>query len=104
VKIGEAARLMGTSVDHLRQWEKSGERLPARKTKGGTRDYDCRPTHDVRWWTHHGSGFECGHQPGQVRRKLCGVSLWSPGRWRGEIRVKLRTVKQEEKTRFYRKS
>jgi hypothetical protein len=39
VKIGEAARLMGTSVDHLRQWEKSGERLPARKTKGGTR-YD----------------------------------------------------------------
>ena len=41
MKIGEAARLMGTSVDHLRQWEKSGERLPARKTKGGTRDYDA---------------------------------------------------------------
>lgn len=40
VKIGEAARLMGTSVDNLRKWEKSGELLPARKTKGGTRYYD----------------------------------------------------------------
>ena len=41
VKIGEAARLMGTSVDNLRKWEKSGELLPARKTKGGTRYYDA---------------------------------------------------------------
>lgn len=40
VKIGEAARLLGTSVDNLRKWEKSGELLPARKTKGGTRYYD----------------------------------------------------------------
>jgi putative resolvase len=41
VKIGEAARLMGTSVDNLRKWEKSGELLPARKTQGGTRYYDA---------------------------------------------------------------
>ena len=41
VKIGEAARLMGTSVDNLRKWEKSGEVLPARKTQGGTRYYDA---------------------------------------------------------------
>jgi putative resolvase len=40
VKIGEAARLLGTSVNNLRKWELSGELLPARKTKGGTRYYD----------------------------------------------------------------
>lgn len=40
VKIGEAARLLGTSVNNLRKWEQSGELLPARKTKGGTRYYD----------------------------------------------------------------
>lgn len=41
VKIGEAAKLLGTSVGNLRKWEKSGELLPARKTKGGTRYYDA---------------------------------------------------------------
>lgn len=41
VKIGEAARLLGTSVNNLRKWEASGELLPARKTKGGTRYYDA---------------------------------------------------------------
>jgi putative resolvase len=41
VKLGEAARLLGTSVDNLRQWEKSGELLPAHKTQGGTRYYDA---------------------------------------------------------------
>lgn len=40
VKIGEAARLLGTSVNNLRKWEASGELFPARKTKGGTRYYD----------------------------------------------------------------
>ena len=40
VKIGEAAKLLGTSVSNLRKWEASGELLPARKTKGGTRYYD----------------------------------------------------------------
>lgn len=41
VKIGEAARLLGTKPDTLRKWERSGELLPARKTKGGTRYYDA---------------------------------------------------------------
>jgi predicted site-specific integrase-resolvase len=41
VKIGEAAALLGVSVDTLRKWEKSGELLPDRKTKGGTRFYDA---------------------------------------------------------------
>lgn len=40
VKIGEAAKLLGSSVDTLRKWEKTGELLPARKTRGGTRYYD----------------------------------------------------------------
>jgi DNA-binding transcriptional MerR regulator len=34
VKIGEAAKLLGTTPDTLRKWEASGELLPARKTKG----------------------------------------------------------------------
>lgn len=40
VKIGEAARLLGTDHSTLRKWESTGELLPARKTRGGTRYYD----------------------------------------------------------------
>ena len=40
VKIGEAVRLLGTDPVTLRKWESTGELLPARKTKGGTRYYD----------------------------------------------------------------
>lgn len=40
VKIGEAARLLGTDHSALRKWERTGELLPARKTRGGTRYYD----------------------------------------------------------------
>ena len=39
VKIGEAARLLGTTPRTMRQWEETGELLPARKTRGGTRYY-----------------------------------------------------------------
>lgn len=39
VKIGEAAKLLGTVPEMLRRWDASGELLPARKTKGGTRYY-----------------------------------------------------------------
>ena len=39
VKIGAAADLLGTTPDTLRKWEKSGELLPARKTRAGTRYY-----------------------------------------------------------------
>lgn len=41
IKIGEAALLMGVGIDTLRKWEKTGELMPARKTKGGTRFYDA---------------------------------------------------------------
>lgn len=37
VKIGAAAKLLGVSIDTLRKWEKTGELLPDRKSKGGTR-------------------------------------------------------------------
>lgn len=39
VKIGDAAKLLGCSVDALRKWEATGELLPTRKTQGGTRYY-----------------------------------------------------------------
>ena len=41
VKIGEAARLLGTSVANMRRWEATGELLPARKTKGEAPYYDA---------------------------------------------------------------
>lgn len=41
IKIGEAATLLGVSIDTLRKWEKSGELVPDRKTAGGTRFYDA---------------------------------------------------------------
>lgn len=40
VKIGEAAKLLGTTPATLRSWEKTGEVVPTRKTDGGTRYYD----------------------------------------------------------------
>lgn len=40
IKIGQAAELLGVSIETMRRWEKSGELLPDRKTKGGTRYYD----------------------------------------------------------------
>lgn len=40
VKIGEASKLMGVSIITIRKWEKTGELVPDRKTKGGTRYYD----------------------------------------------------------------
>ena len=39
VKIGEAAKIIGSTPAQLRQWEATGELLPARKTRGGTRYY-----------------------------------------------------------------
>lgn len=40
IKIGEAARLLGITVQTLRRWELEESFLPDRKSKGGTRYYD----------------------------------------------------------------
>jgi len=39
VKIGIAAKMLGTTPGTLRKWEETGELLPFRKTAGGTRYY-----------------------------------------------------------------
>ncbi len=39
IKIGEAAKLLGVSVQTLRKWERTGELTPDRKSQGGTRYY-----------------------------------------------------------------
>lgn len=40
IKIGEAARLLGVSIQTLRRWEIEGQLLPDRKTIGKTRYYN----------------------------------------------------------------
>ena len=39
MKIGEAAKILGTTPTQLRHWEASGELLPSRKTRDGSRYY-----------------------------------------------------------------
>src|SRR6266446_1369199 len=39
VRIGEAARLVGKSVDTLRRWEAEGRLFPAARSLGGQRIY-----------------------------------------------------------------
>ena len=39
VKIGIVAEMLGTKLDTLRKWERTGELLPTRKTRAGTRYY-----------------------------------------------------------------
>lgn len=39
LKIGEAARILGASVQTLRRWETDGTLIPDRKSNGGTRYY-----------------------------------------------------------------
>ena len=40
IKIGEAAKLLGVSVQTLRRWEETGYLVPQRKSQGQTRYYD----------------------------------------------------------------
>jgi predicted site-specific integrase-resolvase len=40
IKIGAAADLLGVSIETLRKWEQTGELVPDRKSRGGTRFYD----------------------------------------------------------------
>ena len=40
IKVGKAAEMLGVDITTLRRWEATGELMPARKSKGGTRYYD----------------------------------------------------------------
>jgi len=40
VKIGKAAEMLGVEVQTLRAWERSGELVPDRRSRGGIRYYD----------------------------------------------------------------
>jgi predicted site-specific integrase-resolvase len=40
LKIGEAAKVLGVSIQTLRRWEETGYLVPARKSSGKTRYYD----------------------------------------------------------------
>jgi phage terminase Nu1 subunit (DNA packaging protein) len=40
IKIGQAAKIVGVSVETMRNWDHSGELVPMRKSKSGTRYYD----------------------------------------------------------------
>jgi len=40
IKIGEAAKILGVSIQTLRRWEEMGYLVPDRKSKGKTRYYD----------------------------------------------------------------
>jgi putative resolvase len=44
IKIGEAAKILGVSIQTLRRWEETGYLMPARKTNGKTRYYNLDPT------------------------------------------------------------
>jgi len=48
VKIGVAAKMLGTTPGTLRKWESTGELLPFRKTAGGTRYYSVADLLTVR--------------------------------------------------------
>ena len=40
IKIGEAAKILGVSIQTLRRWEEIGYLVPERKSQGKTRYYD----------------------------------------------------------------
>jgi putative resolvase len=40
IKIGQAAKILGVTVQTLRRWERSGQLVADKKTEGGTRYYD----------------------------------------------------------------
>ena len=41
IKIGEAAKLLGVSVQTLRRWELEGDLVPEKRSQGGTRYYNA---------------------------------------------------------------
>ena len=52
VKIGEAAKTLGTTPGQRRKWETYGELLPTRRTRGGTRYYAMSELRTVQFTPH----------------------------------------------------
>ena len=52
VKIGEAAKLLGVSVQALRNWEMEGKIMPSHRTPGGQRMYDLAELLGVNDWSY----------------------------------------------------
>ena len=46
VKIGDAAKILGVSIDTLRRWEKSGK-IATVRTPGGTRLYEIKKLNKI---------------------------------------------------------
>lgn len=48
IKIGEAAKALGISIQTLRRWESEGKFKPAHKSTGGTRYYDLNQLFNIK--------------------------------------------------------
>lgn len=89
VKIGEAAKLLGTTPDTLRKWEASGEIIPTRKTKGGTRYYDVTELLQLETSDHPTIGYarvSSNDQKADLERQQIMLETYCAAKgWRTEI-------------------
>lgn len=80
VKIGEAARMLGTTPATLRLWERTKEVLPARKTAGGTRYYDVESLQlsgsIPEFGICYAVCFAISHKDRKVLKKYCDTKGW----------------------------
>ncbi|MCR4306040.1 MAG: helix-turn-helix domain-containing protein, partial [Candidatus Daviesbacteria bacterium] len=79
VKIGQASKILGVSIDTLRRWEKAGK-ITVQRTAGGTRLYPL--------------SVKIGDAS-----KILGVSIDTLRRW--EANGKIETIRSEGGTRLY---
>ncbi len=102
VKIGVAAKMLGTTPQTLRKWEATGELLPARKTKGGTRYYavgDMTALGDVDAPTICYARVSGHDQTEDLKRQIDRLETSSAAQgWRFEIISDLGSVMNDRKT------
>jgi predicted site-specific integrase-resolvase len=89
VKIGEAAQLLGVSVQALRNWEKEGKIHPAHRTPGGQRMYDLADllgTNDKHYPTIAYARVSSGDQKEDLERQHAVLEAFcNKNGWRTEI-------------------
>lgn len=82
VKIGEAARMLGTTPATLRLWERTKEVLPARKTAGGTRYYDIEslqlPDSKLESALCCAVCYAASDKDSKVLKEYCAANGWKP--------------------------